>query len=237
MRARWANERPGPLTDYVCPICNNWGFTTRINARGYMVSTLCQCEAKRRSMRLIRQSGMGDMVERYTLEAFQTPEPWQAAVKTAAEDFLEARDGWFAVLGSVGSGKTHICTAICGELLNAGIEVRYFRWADDSRRLKGLALDQEEYRRMIEPFKQCKALYVDDFLKTKRGMEPTAADINLAFELLDYRYCNSQLITILSSERMIDEILSIDEALGSRIFERTKGHRLELSGDKNWRTR
>lgn len=237
MRARWANEIPGNLTGYDCPLCNNWGFTTRVDAQGNLACVKCQCLARRDSMRLIRQSGMGDMVERYTLGEFQTPEPWQAAVKTAAEDFLEAREGWFAVLGSVGSGKTHICTAICGELLNAGVEVRYFRWADDSRRLKSLVREPEIYQREMEPYKRCKALYLDDFLKTKRGMEPTGADINLAFELLDYRYCNSSLITILSSERMMDEILAIDEALGSRIFERTKGHRLELSGNKNWRTR
>ncbi|MCD7927335.1 MAG: ATP-binding protein, partial [Oscillospiraceae bacterium] len=151
--------------------------------------------------------------------------------------YLAHPTGWVSALGSVCSGKTHICTAICGELLNAGVEVRYFRWADDSRRLKSLVREPEVYQRELEPYKRCKALYIDDVLKTKRGTEVTAADINLAFELIDYRYSDSRLITILSSEKQMDELLNIDEALGSRIYERTKGHLLKLTGNKNWRTR
>ena len=67
-------------------------------------------------------------------------------------------------------------------------------------------------------------LYIDDFFKTERGKSPTSGDINIAFELLNYRYINGQLITIISCERDVDEVMRIDEAVGSRIYERTRGN-------------
>ena len=33
--------------------------------------------------------------------------------------------GWFVTTGRSGAGKTHLCTAICGELLHRGLPVRY----------------------------------------------------------------------------------------------------------------
>jgi DNA replication protein DnaC len=65
----------------------------------------------------------------------------------------------------------------------------------------------------------------------------TPADVNLAFEILNYRYVNRRLVTILSSEKTIEEILDIDEAVGSRIFERCKGHYVKFVGKENWRLR
>ena len=47
------------------------------------------------------------------------------------------------------------------------------------------------------------------------------------------------MITIVSSERNISEILKIDEAVGSRIYERAKEYCLiiEADPDKNFRIR
>ena len=74
-------------------------------------------------------------------------------------------------------------------------------------------------------------LYIDDFFKGS----VSDADINLAFELLNDRY-NSKRMTILSSERSVEDILELDEAIGSRIYERSKGFYARLPA-KNWRLR
>ena len=71
-------------------------------------------------------------------------------------------------------------------------------------------------------------MYIDDFLKPIKNrdgeiMPPSVADVNLAFEILDYRK-NANLRTIISSERFIGEIIAIDEATGSRILEKTKSN-------------
>lgn len=194
--------------------------------------------AKRRSLKRIERSGLKGALVSYTFDAFETSEPWQVEMKRKAREFLADSAGkWFMAAGSVGSGKSHICTAICGELLNAGLEVRYMRWRDDGGRIKAAVNDNEEYSRLIEPLKTVRVLYIDDLFKTQAGKEVTAGDVNLAFELLDHRYADRRLITVLSSEKTIGDILNIDEAVGSRIFERCRDYYVQLDGQKNWRLR
>ena len=66
---------------------------------------------------------------------------------------------------------------------------------------------------------------------------PTQADVNLAFEIINYRYNDPQLITVISCERDVTELLDIDEAVGSRIYQRTKKYNISVSADnkKNYR--
>lgn len=235
-RMKWANAEPGTLTGYDCPVCKNRGSVTKIKS-GYLVSVECKCMPIRRSMRQIEKSGMKELIERHTLENFKTPERWQRDTKQKAVDFLgNGGEKWFVALGSIGAGKTHICTAICGMKLKAGNEVRYMLWRDMSVKLKAAVSDSEEYDRLIYPLKNAKVLYIDDLFKTERGGKISQADINLAFELLNYRYCNKKLTTVISSELTLNEIMDIDEAVGSRIFERCKpDYCIELEGKKNWR--
>lgn len=235
LRANWANSEPGFLTGPDCPICKNRGMITEVRD-GYLVSVECRCMKKRRSLRQIERSGMKGLLDRYTFANFETAEPWQAGMKRKAADFLEDESGrWFAALGSVGAGKTHICTAICGELLNRGCGVRYMLWRDESVKIKAVANDADEYERLISPFKFAPVLYIDDLFKTKQGDLVKPADVNLAFELLNFRYCNKKLVTVISSEKTMDELLSVDEAIGSRIYERCGDFCVELTGNKNRR--
>ena len=88
---------------------------------------------------------------------------------------------------------------------------------------------------MVEPLKRVKVLYIDDLFKTGKGQQPTTGDVNLAFELINARYNDSRLLTVIASERSINEILDIDEGVGSRIYERAKEYYADLRGRKNWR--
>ena len=60
--------------------------------------------------------------------------------------------------------------------------------------------------------------------------------MNLAFDILNDRYNDTRLITILSSEMTVEEMLNIDQALGSRIYERRQVY-IKTRGKKNWRLR
>ena len=79
--------------------------------------------------------------------------------------------------------------------------------------------------------KSVKVLYIDDFLKGTA----TEADRNIAFDLLNARYIKPSLLTIISSEWTISRVLDWDEAIGSRIAERSKGCVLNITGSKNYR--
>ena len=81
----------------------------------------------------------------------------------------------------------------------------------------------------MKPWKTVEVLYIDDLFKTEQGRNPTTADVNIAFEILNYRYRNPELITIISSERTIQDIVKIDEAVGSRIFEKSRNCCINIS--------
>ena len=85
-------------------------------------------------------------------------------------------------------------------------------------------------------------LYIDDLFKPGRSFDsrsprPTTADVNVAFEILNYRY-TAKLPTIVSSECVLDDLIQIDESLAGRIAERAK-NLFELGPDrgKNYRLR
>lgn len=235
VRMNWANSEQGNLKGVDCQICKNRGTMTEIR-NGYLVSVECSCMAKRRSLRRIERSGLRDLLDRCTLESFRTDEPWQSEMKRIAIDYLDGvGSNWFAAMGAVGAGKTHLCTAICREMLNAGKEVRYMLWCDEAVKLNALVGDVEAYEREIQQWKNAPVLYIDDLFKTKSSSAVGPGDVKRAFEIINFRDIGKGLVTIISSEKTIEEIMEIDEALGSRIFKRCRGHYLKLSGDKNRR--
>lgn len=237
-RVAMMNQMPGNLTGYDCPRCLNRGGSYKLE-NGYITFVQCSCEAIRRSIRRAKKSGLGDLLERHTFEAFQTPESWQARAKKLAQEYAAAPDGWFVASGASGSGKTHLCTAICKHLLDDGRAVRYELWRETAQKIKAAALDGDARSKLIDPLKNAEVLYLDDFLKTARGTAPTKADIELAFDIIGARY-NTKTLTLLSTELTVDELLSLDEALGGRIHEMCRKGAQYLSfvgANKNWRLR
>lgn len=51
------------------------------------------------------------------------------------------------------------------------------------------------------------------------------------FEIVNYRYFKGAPM-IISSEYLVEDILSFDEGIGSRIFEMCKGHIMEFEGQE-----
>ena len=119
--------------------------------------------------------------------------------------------------------------------MKKGLETRYALWRDMSVQAKALVNDREKYQKLVDPLKRVRCLYIDDLFKTGKGQVPTTGDVNLAFEILNIRYNDSRKITIISTELDIEQILSVDEAVGSRIYERSKRFYLCFNGKKNWR--
>lgn len=174
---------------------------------------------------------MTDLLERYTFDNYQIPDDRRRGIKRSAMAFCEADDGWLYFEGKPGSGKTHICTAICSRLMQTGKNVYYMAWRDESRRLKAL-VNTDEIDGELNRLKRISVLYIDDFFKGSM----TEADVRLAFEIINARYNDSKLRTIISSEYGIGKVLELDEALGSRIYERSKGYILQAPNE-NWRMR
>lgn len=230
-----ANNAEGGIKGFRCEACKNRGYFHRIDKNGYRYNEECTCMARRRSEARIAKSGLSELLTRYTFETWEAREGWQRDLLDMALRYVEEPQGWFMASGTPGTGKTHICTAICGELMKRGLDCQYMLWRDVSVRAKACVNDDAEYQAIVEPLKRVKVLYIDDLFKTKQGDKPTAADVNFAFEIINARYYNKRLITLISSELKVGALIDIDAAMGSRIRERTKGHYADLSGKWNWR--
>lgn len=246
-RVQWLNETEGKLHEedgYDCRICRNKGYIVRLAeeyGRLSQVSRDCKCREIRNSIARMKKSGLQNIIRDYTFERYEAAEPWQQTLKTATEAYAQALQGWFFIGGQSGAGKTHLCTAICRKQLLDGRAVQYMMWRDDIVRIKSAASDRDDPSAYMQKFKEAELLYIDDLFKTGRAPDgslprPTSADINYAFEILNYRY-NNQLPTIISSEFTLDELLEIDEAIGGRICERAKVFSIRKDREKNWRTR
>lgn len=226
------SETSEPISD-ACPICGGLGYIAW-RENGTLFSRECKCEVIRRNYLRIERSGLKPLLENCTFERFRTDESWQAEAKQKAEAYvMDCRGKWFFIGGTPGTGKTHLCTAICGKLMDAGLPCRYVQWRGDIPAIKAKIKDPDAYQAAIQPLKTIRTLYIDDFLKGSI----TDGDKNVAFDLLNARYNDPDAITIISTELPIDRILSWDEAIGSRIAERAKGYTLNLRNKQNWRLR
>lgn len=231
---------------YNCPTCKNKGYIAKLveNPNGSYSHCIadCKCVEVRNSIMRMKRSGLKDIIRDYTFDKFSDAEPWQKTIKTAAMDFAKNPDGWFFLGGQSGAGKTHLCTAICREFLLSGRSVQYMLWRDDVVPIKANVNDGEQYGKLIDRFKKAEVLYIDDLFKTGKApdgstMKITGADVNVAFEIINYRYNNPALVTIISSELSEDELLDVDEATGGRIYERAKAISIAKDRKKNYRIR
>lgn len=229
--------------EYDCKICLNKGMIMKACQENGVWTTrnsICVCQKTRNTIRRMKKSGLKNL-EDSSFSKYQTTEAWQAKLKDAALKYAAEPSGWFFIGGQTGAGKTHLCTAICSEFINRGKEVKYMLWRDDAVKLKSAVIHEPEtYTSMMDDFKRTEVLYIDDLFKTGKGpngekQQPTGADVNIAFEILNYRYNDTNLLTIISSECTVNDIIDIDEATGGRIFERAVSFSLKPDKNKNYR--
>lgn len=221
------------IDGYECNICKNKGYIYGINENGYEYAKDCKCKRTRAVLKRARESGLGDILKHNTFDNFKTDEIWQWQISEKAKDFCKDENAkWFYIGGQVGCGKTMICTAIAVHYIKADKDVKYMLWAEESKKLKALANDRD-YEEAIKIYKTADVLYIDDFLKTKKGEKPTTADINLAFEIINHRLFDESKITIISSEKLLDDIMDYDEATMSRIYQLTGLYKINIKNDRS----
>lgn len=167
---------------------------------------------------------------------FSNFEVWNEVSKTAKDtaiayynDFDEIRGkrrNSILFCGQVGSGKTHLSVALAINLLQQKIKVVYMPYRDVITKIKQNMLDTEYYYKVISNYQKCEVLLIDDLFKGKIN----ESDINIIFEIINYRYFNF-LPIIVSSEFTIDRLLAFDEGVGSRIYEMCKDYIIEIEKD------
>jgi DNA replication protein DnaC len=112
--------------------------------------------------------------------------------------------------------------------MNNNIKVVYMPYRDIVTKIKQNILDEDYYRKTIFKYQTCEVLLLDDLFKGKSSM----TDINIIFEIINYRYLN-YLPIIVSTEFSVEKLLSFDEGIASRIYEMCKEYIVEIPKEKN----
>lgn len=92
-------------------------------------------------------------------------------------------------------------------------------------KLKQSITDKINFQREMNKYQNAQVLFFDDLFKGKY----TESDINIIYEIVDYRYLKN-LPMIITTEKTIDDLIDIDEAIASRIYEMSKGFTTTIEG-------
>lgn len=227
------NESIGNKTH--CEKCKGKGYIMGVVYKldsYYTVVKECDCMARIKAYREVKSSGMSRLLK-YSFDNYKIKSDWQADIKKRAMENANTKF-WFYIGGQSGSGKTHICSAIANYQRSKGVKVKYIVWTDAINKLKDFENDS-----YMSKLKKVECLYIDDLFKkvgTKYSDGLTSSDITKTWELLNYRNLNN-LKTIISSEFILENILDIDESLGSRIIQSANNYIISVPEDvkKNMR--
>lgn len=222
---------------YECDKCKDLEY---IIDKKTNTARICECAERKQYQRILQKSGISENFKKISFKEFETKTEWQKNAKSMAIDYAKKfeniekeRNNSIAFLGNCGSGKTHLSIAIANNLMSKNIAVLYMSYRDIVTKIKQIITDDEAYNKELSRYKNARVLLIDDFAKGKT----TESDINIMFEIINYRYLNSKAI-IISSELTQERLLDFDEAVGSRIIEMCRGRIGEVLGlENNYRLR
>lgn len=228
-------------SSYSCDLCQDTGWIMKPQENMAPIAVSCKCREMKKLKAMWMAAGINPELSKLNFSNFEIWNVWsQKARDTAAayyKDFNNIcgdRHNSILLCGQVGSGKTHLCVALALNFIKKEIPVVYMPYRGALTKLKQNIKDEDYYRRELLKYQSCQVLLIDDVFKGK----VTEFDINIVFEIVNYRYLNC-LPIIVSTEYTVDELLNFDEAIGSRIYEMCKFYTVEIERSKsnNYRLR
>jgi DNA replication protein DnaC len=195
----------------------------------------CSCYGVAQAKRIWDAAGINTEQAQQTFTTFKV---WNKSSELAKEiavkyyqNFATINDekhNSIAFIGQVGSGKTHLSIALAVNFLKKSIAVVYMPYREVITKLKQNITDEKYYQKQLNKYKNAKVLLIDDLFKGKI----TESDINIVFEIVNYRYLNQSPI-IFTSEHTSKQLLDIDEGIASRLLQMCKNYMVEIEGKEN----
>lgn len=235
---------------YECDICHDTEWIDVKDEFGlYSSSMPCKCREAKLYKRILESCGIAEDFLTKNFDNFKVLNKPTEVLYNKAKEYAdtfhlirETKNNSLAILGQVGSGKSHLTIAVANELMRKNIGVRYMQYREDIPKIKQCAMDQDNYNKEMNKWKNSTVLLIDDLFKrattkTQHGEFLNDSDSRIMFEIINHRYFN-KLPIIVSSEHSVMKLLELDEAIGSRIIEMCKGHTVEIKGiENNYRLR
>ena len=215
---------------YECNTCKDTGI--ELLSKNY--AKICICREKAIYNKKLKESKLYESFASYVFDNFHTKTEWHKNIKTKCQEYAENfsdNSKSIMFLGLCGTGKTHLATSIANILMRKNTAVLFMQYIDDMPELINLKMtnNYELYQKKMDLYKNCKVLFLDELFKR----EITEANIKIIYEIVNFRYRNNAQM-IITSERSLDFLLKLDEAIASRLMEMSKGF-IHVMKCKNYR--
>jgi DNA replication protein DnaC len=206
---------------------------------------ICECVEREKVERLMKSSSITLAFQLKTFDNFSLEDVHDSIreayrkARVYSNMFPKIREtpnNGICLLGRPGCGKTHLLTAISNELISEGVEVVYFPYVESFEEIKNDMKKEDVNAKRFERLMNAEVVFIDDLFKPPSKV--SEYEMKQIFKVINYRYMEKKPIMI-SSEHDIDSLLSLDEALGSRIQEMCREFRVILKGGRemNYRLR
>lgn len=234
LEERAAEESASPKR-FPCKRCGGEGWIFPTGKDGVTRAMRCpDCLAARENAQMLADSGVSLAdYKKFTLENFRETTETARAMKGAAREFLKTGAGGIGFFGPSGIGKTHVCIAILRAL---NIRYKYWKYRQETQRIKNaMYRDSAEYERLMNVARKAPCLYIDDlFQGATDGGKLDRQDAQIMFDILDTRSMN-RLRTLISSNCLLGEINSMNDAIASRIYALINPYAIEMRLGENAR--
>ena len=192
-----------------------------ISGLSYQIAWLEEAvENAKRSSDKMRES-LGARFKTRTFETFDESLQTVAfdVCKNYAENFSEIKDknrNSLLLMGSYGTGKTHLASAIANDLIDKGVVVRFGTWEGLLTQIReGFDTDTN----VVRKFKSAQLLVIDDFGKDKSSEWNDA----ILFEIINHRY-EANLPTVITTNLSGRDLMNrVGQAIYSRMSETFRG--------------
>ena len=212
---------PEDYTDvhYTCKACSDTGFVG---------TKMCSCLKQLLITKNIQSSGMGNLIDKQSFDNFNldvyknNPEVHARMERNlklakAYADNFASRRGNLLLIGTTGTGKTHISTAIAKAIISQGFDVLYDsvqNIVNDFERDK-FKSGYSSAEQISEKYNECDLLIIDDL-----GAEfVTQFSVSALYNLINTRQ-NKGLSTLISTNLSASELAGKYEG---RIYSRIIG--------------
>jgi DNA replication protein DnaC len=201
-----------------CPLCQD---------RGYIEpGRKCRCTLREEALEKQQHSGLAPLqlaqtFDNFSLEWYEEPQKYERILSVARHFAKQAAQGGYAgnllLYGTIGTGKTHLCSAIANEVLAAGGNVVYTKTSRLFSWLRSQMYSDNEGPREQDPLEslfQADLLILDDLGTEKR----TDFVEEQLFNLIDERIIRRKS-WIISTNFSVEKLLNhYDERLTDRIL-------------------
>ena len=194
-----------------CNICNDKEYI--FDSEGAV--KFCKCKEIREAKERIEKSPLKNRFDKNKFSTYKTDNIQRKKAENICKQYITNFDKSKTLIlsGQVGSGKTHLAIATTRVLLEK-VGVMYADFVNDIARLKFNQLNQEEYTKSLDGYKNATILFIDDLYKT----DVSESTQRIVQDIVNYRYNNDKGM-IITTEFNKERLLGINEATASRLIE------------------